>query len=79
MYKRSKGIYQEANLNLLTLIEKGDINYLRKSILEEYFSMRCVILELYNNSRVYDSEYKKEAEEYYQKNCQDIKQKILKK
>lgn len=78
-YKRSKGIHQNANVNLITIIEQGDIDFLKKNIVDEYYSMRCIALELYNNSKIYDSEYKKEAEEYYQKNCQDIKRKILKK
>ena len=79
VYKRSKGIYQDTNMNLITVMEQGDIKNLKDSILEEYYSMRCIVLEMYNNSKIYDSEYKREAEEYYRKNCQDIKQKILKK
>lgn len=78
-YKRSKSMCEDVNFNLMTLIEKGDMKSLKKTIIDEYYSIRCIIQELYNNSKIYDSEYKKDAEEYYLNNCQEIKQKILKK
>ena len=78
-YKRSKGIFEDINLNLITLIEKGDMKYLKHNIIDEHNSIICIIQELYNNCKVYDLEYKKEAENYYQNNCQEVRKKFLKK
>ena len=76
-YKRSIGIIEDANYNLLKLLETGNIILLKDNVTEEFNSLKCLIQELYNDKKVYDEEFKSKANSYYLTNGQKVKEKIL--
>ncbi len=78
-YKRSIGMCEEVNYNLLTLLETGNIDILKGDITCELNSLKCLIQELYNDKKVYDEEFKEKANKYYLENGQKVKEKILRK
>lgn len=78
-YKRSIGMCEEVNFNLLTLLETGNINLLKENITGELNSLKCLIQELYNDKKIYDEEFKEKANNYYFENGQKVKEKILRK
>ena len=78
-YKRSVGMCEDVNYNLLTLLETGDIKLLKNNITEEFNSLKCLIQELYNDKILYDEKFKEKANKYYSINGQKVKEKILRK
>lgn len=76
-YKRSIGIIEDANYNLLKLLETGNITLLKDNVTEEFNSLKCLIQELYNDKKIYDEEFKSKANSYYLTNGQKVKEKIL--
>ena len=78
-YKRSMGMCEDVNYNLLTLLENGNITFLKNNVTGELNSLKCLIQELYNDKIIYDEDFKEKANRYYSINGQKVKEKILKK
>ena len=66
-YKKELKKSDEDNDRLLELIEKEDIDSLKKKIVETIDYLEYILLEFYNDSFVYDEEYKKKVDNTYQK------------
>lgn len=78
-YKRSEGMCEDVNYNLLTLMETGNIDLLKENITGEFNSLKCLIQELYNDKKIYDEEFKEKANSYYLEHGKKVKEKILRK
>lgn len=78
-YKRSIGMCEDVNYNLLSLLENGNITFLKNNVTGELNSLKCLIQELYNDKIIYDEEFREKANSYYSLNGQKVKEKILRK
>lgn len=66
-YKRELNESDEDNDQLLELIEKEDVKIIKEKIINSIDYLEYILLEFYNDSFVYDDEYKKKVNDTYQK------------